>query len=224
MQFRTAGKNVQMATGLTGNPSAHHLRDWNRAAQPRYLQQGRLVVFARGVDNTISYRTQIAPNGPWHAWIPVRTEPSLASGPAAAINAPGDFVVFARNAQNVILHCWQFFDPRPPVGHTLASLGSDLRGDVALAEAHIERVRNASVIMVKTPNGWEEDSRQVTLDLSLQDGDGVVGPIHLEPDEVTSAFDGRRAQAYWTGTSQPPQVSTENYRVLAQFEITWFRD
>jgi tyrosinase len=88
---------------------------------------GRLVVFARGTDNTIWHRWQVSRNGDWSGWESIGAPPGGAtSDPDTALNDPGGLVVFARGGDNAIWHAWQ----GGPDGNWTGweSLGGELAG------------------------------------------------------------------------------------------------
>ena len=68
-------------------------------------KDGRLEVFALGLDNALWHIWQTAPNNGWSGWASLGG--SLVGDPSVVSNADGRIEVFARGANNALLHIWQ---------------------------------------------------------------------------------------------------------------------
>jgi C1A family cysteine protease len=66
---------------------------------------GRLEVFARGTDNALWHKWQVAPNSSWSGWASLAGV--LTSKAATGRNADGRLEVFVRGTDNALWHKWQ---------------------------------------------------------------------------------------------------------------------
>jgi hypothetical protein len=70
-------------------------------------QDGRLEIFARGMDNNIWHIWQTSPGGPWYTWQYLQQGSSFQGDPVVVENRDGRLEVFARGWDNNIWHIWQ---------------------------------------------------------------------------------------------------------------------
>ncbi len=68
-------------------------------------QDGRLEVFARGMDGGLWHVWQTSPNGTWSGWSSLGGV--ITSDPCVVSNADGRLEVFARGTDNAVWHVWQ---------------------------------------------------------------------------------------------------------------------
>ena len=87
---------------------------------------GRIEVFALGIDSRIWHLWQTAPSNGWSAWASLGG-PSMQGRPAAITNPDGRIEVFARGTDNALWHVWQ---NGPDAGWSAwASLGGAFASD-----------------------------------------------------------------------------------------------
>src|SRR6266568_3262216 len=84
---------------------------------------GRLEVFATGLDNALWHIWQVAPNGPWDNWASLGGPPNVDIGHSIGVhvNDDGRLEIFATGSDSALWHIWQV-TPNGPWG-AWASLG-----------------------------------------------------------------------------------------------------
>ena len=84
---------------------------------------GRLEIFATGLDNALWHIWQVAPNGPWDNWASLGGPPNVDIGHSIGVhvNDDGRLEIFATGSDSALWHIWQV-TPNGPWG-AWASLG-----------------------------------------------------------------------------------------------------